>query len=79
LAKVRDALRVRLGEVISTYSFTEEEREEAARNGIQLTPKHAVVPEGSDLAADVAFDEAIGEIYHRQMELRRLDQAARLQ
>ncbi len=79
LAKVREALRVRLGEVISTYSFTEEEREEAARNGIQLTPKQALVPEGSDLAADVAFDEAIGEIYHRQMELRRQDQAARLQ
>lgn len=73
LAKVRDALRHRLAEVISTYSFTQEEREEAARNGLLLTPK-----QDPGVADDALFDEAIGEIYHRQMELRRQDQAARL-
>jgi RNA polymerase sigma factor (sigma-70 family) len=73
LAKVRDLLRDRLSQVISTYSFTEEEREEAARNGLALTPK-----QDPGAADDAMFDEAIGEIYHQQMELRRQDQAARL-
>ena len=55
------------------YSFTEEEREEAARNGLMLTPK-----QDPGAADDALFDEAIGEIYHQQMDLRRQDQAARL-
>jgi RNA polymerase sigma factor (sigma-70 family) len=73
VAKVRDMLRSRLAEVIATYSFTPDEREEAARNGLELTPKQ-------DRAAsdDALFDEAIAEIYHRQVELRRQDQADRL-
>lgn len=73
LTKVRDKLRDRLAEVITTYSFTEEERAEAARNGLVLKPKDA--PVGAD---EALFDEAIAEIYHQQMELRRLDQATRL-
>ena len=30
------------------------------------------------VADDALFDDAISEIYHRQLELRRLDQAQRL-
>lgn len=73
LAKVRDVLRNRLREVIATYSFTEDEISEPARNGLEPTPKQ------EQAAADALFDEAIGEIYHRQMELRKEDQASRLQ
>jgi RNA polymerase sigma factor (sigma-70 family) len=73
LAKVREQLRTKLAEVIATYSFTDDEREEAARNGLMLTPKQDPGP-----ADDALFDEAIGEIYHQQMELRRQDQASRL-
>lgn len=73
LAKVRDALRARMAEVIATYSFTEDEREEGARNGLLKAPK-----QDRAVADDALFDEAIGEIYHRQMELRRQDQAERL-
>jgi RNA polymerase sigma factor (sigma-70 family) len=73
LAKVRDALRVKLSEVVAMYSFTAEEQEEAARNGLAVSPKQERA--GAD---DALFDEAIAEIYHRQMELRRQDQADRL-
>ncbi|MFZ4572843.1 MAG: sigma factor-like helix-turn-helix DNA-binding protein, partial [Phycisphaerales bacterium] len=72
LAKVRDVLRTRLSEVMAVYSFTPEEFSEAARNGLETSPKQ------DQAAADALFDEAVGEIYHRQMELRREDQAARL-
>lgn len=68
LAKVRQSLREKLHEVISTYSFTQEELLEAARNGLELNPNRGD-------ADDALFDEAIGDIYHRQMELRRRDQA----
>jgi RNA polymerase sigma factor (sigma-70 family) len=61
LAKVRDLLRRKLSEVIATYSFTEDEQAEAARNGLDLNPTKA---------DDALFDEAVGEIYARQMELR---------
>ncbi len=61
LAKVRDLLRTKLVEVIATYSFTDEEQAEAERNGLALNPTN------SD---DALFDEAVGEIYSRQMELR---------
>lgn len=71
LAKVRDALRGRLAEVITTYSFTEEEREEAARNGLGLKPN-----QHPSAAEDAMFDEAIGEIYHLQLELRKRDEAS---
>jgi len=73
LAKIRSMLRSRLVEVIMTYSFTEDEQREAARNGLELNPK--TDPDGSD---DAMFDDAISEIYHRQLELRRRDQADRL-
>ena len=64
LAKVRDSLRARLQEVISTYSFTHDELAEPERNGITLNPSNV---------DDAMFDEAIGEIYQRQVELRRKD------
>lgn len=70
LAKVRVILRSRLSEVISTYSFTADELEEAKRNGLDLNPSK------SD---DALFDEAVSEIYHRQVELRRADEATRLE
>ncbi|MGD9688592.1 MAG: RNA polymerase sigma factor [Phycisphaerales bacterium] len=62
LAKVRDALRVRLSEVIQTYSFTDDEAREANRNGLELTPNKV---------DEAMFDEAVAEIYHRSQELRR--------
>jgi len=62
LAKVRDALRVRLAEVMSTYSFTPEEQAEASRNGLNLSPNKE---------DEAMFDEAVAEIYHRSLELRR--------
>lgn len=66
MAKVRTLMRTRLEEVISTYSFTKEELEEAERNGLTLNPTKA---------DDALFDEAIAEIYHRQQALRREDEA----
>lgn len=66
LARVRDALRGRLREVISTYSFTQDELEEADRNNLALNPTKT---------DDAMFDDAIAEIYLRQMELRRSDEA----
>ncbi len=66
LAKVREMLRSSLQEVISTYSFTEEEIEEARRNGLDLNPTKA---------DDTLFDDAIADIYHEQVELRRRDEA----
>jgi len=71
LAKVRDLLRSALVEIIGTYSFTEDEYNEAERNGLVLNPKASP---GGDKADDALFDEAVGEIYHRQMELRRADE-----
>ncbi len=68
LAKVRDLLRTALAQTVATYSFTEEEYQEAERNGLVLNPKAT-----GDKADDALFDEAIGEIYHQQMELRRAD------
>ena len=73
LARVRDALRAKLCEVIAMYSFTEDERAEAARNGLILTPN-----QDRAVGDDAPFDDAIAEIYHRQVDLRRQDQAVRL-
>ncbi len=70
LAKVRDLLRSKLALVIATYSFTSEERAEADRNGLILNPKM-----NGDKGDDAMFDDAIAEIYHRQMELRRADRS----
>lgn len=64
LAKVRDTLRARLREVVATYSFTEEEMVEPERNGLALNPTKA---------DDAMFDEAVGDIYARQTELRARD------
>jgi hypothetical protein len=66
MAKVRELLRVKLRDVISTYSFTPEELAEAERNGLELNPTKA---------DDALFDEAVAELYHQQQELRRKDEA----
>lgn len=66
LAKVRGSLRIKLNEVIATYSFTDEELAEPERNGLVLNPTKA---------DDAFFDEAIADIHHRQIELRRKDEA----
>ncbi len=77
LTKVRGVLRSRLREVIATYSFTSEEIAEAERNGLALTPN--LEAGGSDAsgetdrAGDALFDDAIAEIYHRQLELGAAD------
>lgn len=68
LARVRDLLRVKLTETISIYSFTDDERREPERNGLVLEPNKQ---------DDALFDEAIAEIYHRQMELREAGGAGR--
>jgi RNA polymerase sigma factor (sigma-70 family) len=65
LAKVRDLLRTRLRDVVLKFSFTEDEACELERNGLAPIPNS-----GTDKSADVLFDEAIAEIYHRQMQLR---------
>lgn len=61
LAKVRGRLRLRIVQVISKYSFTEEEKEEATRNGLELNPTKQ---------ADALFDDALAEVYRRQTERR---------
>jgi RNA polymerase sigma factor (sigma-70 family) len=80
LTKIRGVLRSRLGEVISTYSFTKEELEEAERNGLSLNPNIEDGGEAgpADKSADTLFDEAIAEIYHRQMQLRAEDEQSLL-
>jgi RNA polymerase sigma factor (sigma-70 family) len=55
LQRIRDLMRRRLTETVTLYSFTDEERREADRAGL-----------GTD---DELFDDAIGEIYHRQSRL----------
>jgi RNA polymerase sigma factor (sigma-70 family) len=67
LAKVRDALRARLAEVIETFSFTEDERREAERNGLVLAPNNA---------DDALFDEAVADLFLRESEARTRDQQA---
>jgi len=76
LARVRDALRTRLSEVIAVYSFTDDELDEASRNGLTLSPNKTAGGDAgaADKSTDAAFDEAIGEIYRRQMELRAIDE-----
>jgi RNA polymerase sigma factor (sigma-70 family) len=69
LSKVRDLLRTRLAEVMAKYSFTEDELEEAGRNGVDPNPTKA---------ADTLFDEAMADIYHRQMALRQDDEVSRV-
>lgn len=66
LSRVRGMIQTRLQEVMQTYSFTEEELAEAERNGLVLNPNNT---------DDAMFDEAISELYHREMEQRRLEEA----
>lgn len=76
LAKVRDLLRAKLREVIATYSFTQDEMDEARRNGLDLSPNNdgAGPAGGVDKTVDGLFDEAIADIYHQQLELRAQDE-----
>lgn len=69
LARVRDSLRSRLNEVILTYSFTSDEQEEAERNGLSLAPNKG---------DDGLFDEAIADLYHKEIEVRRREGATGL-
>ena len=62
LQRIRDLLRRRLAETVATYSFTADEEREAQQAGL-----------GDD---DAMFDEALGEIYHRQSRLILRDEAA---
>ena len=59
LAKVRAALRLRVEEVVQTYSFTKEELEEAARNGLLADPN-------TNAAGDALFDEAVADIHRAE-------------
>ena len=61
LAKVRTLLRSRVAESVATFSFTPEELAEGERNGLVQSPNKA---------DDALFDEAVGDIFRRQMELR---------
>ncbi|MBL8898341.1 MAG: sigma-70 family RNA polymerase sigma factor [Planctomycetes bacterium] len=54
LTKVRGTLRDRVREVVATYSFTDDERNEAERKGLAADPNKA---------DDALFDEALAEIY----------------
>ncbi|MBK9383280.1 MAG: sigma-70 family RNA polymerase sigma factor [Planctomycetes bacterium] len=54
LTKVRITLRERVREVVSAYSFTEDERNEAERKGLAADPNKA---------DDALFDEALAELY----------------
>lgn len=69
LAKVRESLRGHLREIIAVYSFTDDELSEAERNGLKLTPNKT---DGGG-RNDEMFDEAVAEIYLRQMEMRKSD------
>ena len=66
LAKVRTMLREKITETVTTFSFTEDELHEAERNGLIQSPNKT---------DDALFDDAVGEIYHLQMELRRTQHA----
>ena len=59
LQAVRGAIRERLVEFFSKYSFTDEEWEELQRNGIDPNPTKK---------GEASFDEAIAEVYHRFAE-----------
>jgi len=69
LTKVRDSLRERLREVIVTYSFTDEEIKEAERNGLPLSPNKG---------DDGLFDDAIADLYLKEIEARRQEEGAGL-
>ncbi len=67
LAAVRKRVRGHLTEVIAKYSFTEEELEEGLRKALGTNPTKA---------DDALFDEAIAEIWRRQVD-QRAEAAAR--
>lgn len=69
LARVRELLRQRLAEVVETYSFTDDERTEPAKQGLRLPSQAPTAQE------DAEFDDAVANVYHLQMELRAADQA----
>lgn len=56
LTGVRALLRGELEQVFARFSFTQEEREELRRNGLDPDPNKE---------DDLRFDEALAEVYHR--------------
>ncbi len=68
LARVREALKTHLAQIIARYSFTNEEIEEAERNGLHLSPRKR---------DESVFDEAVAEVYHRICQRRRETEATR--
>ena len=66
LATIRKRLRSHMTHIIAKFSFTEEEKEEGLRNALGTNPTKA---------DDALFDEAIAEIWRRQMDLRAEDAA----
>jgi RNA polymerase sigma factor (sigma-70 family) len=59
--RVREELRNRVAEVVTTYSFTPDEEQEAEKAGLR--------------GEDAMFDDAVAEIYHRQSQLVLDDEA----
>ena len=66
LSAVRGRLRDQLRDIVARYSFTQEEIDEPARNGLELIPNKR---------DEAAFDDAVADIYHRICQ-RRATQAA---
>ncbi|MDP6849488.1 MAG: sigma-70 family RNA polymerase sigma factor [Planctomycetota bacterium] len=65
LAKARDRVRARLEETVGTFSFTQEETQEASRKGLDSNPKKV---------ADTVFDESLADVIRRQERYRRTAQ-----
>lgn len=61
LSAIRDRLRAHLRQIVTRYSFTDDEIEEAERNGLALSPNKK---------DETAFEEAIADIYHRICQRR---------
>ncbi len=66
LASVRQCLAEHLQQVVARFSFTREERDELARNGLALNPKKR---------DEASFEDAVADIYHR-ISLRQAQEAA---
>ena len=66
LSSVRDQLREHLRRIVTRFSFTRDEMEELARNGLELSPKKQ---------NEASFEEAVADIYHRICQ-RRAEEAA---
>lgn len=70
LTRVREQLRQHIAGVVAQYSFTNDEMAEPARNGLRLSGSGG---SGGSEFDPQAFDDALAEIYHRQVEFQRAD------